>query len=111
MGVEKVRRRFAVRGSLVFGAAGDAGFQRKSANTIETLSGDILDLADRELRGGTISAALGTTSNLPTTKAGLIRLGFSAGTAQLGFVLNGTSYVMEGTTGGAVTMRVNPAGV
>ena len=110
MGIEKVRRRLAVRGSLVFGAAGDVGLQRKSANLLETLSGDALDLSSREIRIGTVIAALGTTTHLPTTKEGLLRVGFSGGSAQLGFVLNGTAFVLEGTTGGAVTMRVNPAG-
>src|SRR3990167_179898 len=124
MGVHKIRRDLAVAGTLTFGAEADAGFERKSANVVGLLSGDTLgtpsisapnfsgaaagtlNLADGELRTGTVAAAL-TNTNMGTAKPGRLIIGHSAGTIQFGFVHNGSAFIFSALAGtGAVTSAV-----
>jgi hypothetical protein len=103
MGVEKIRRKLAVAGPVTIG--GDAGLQRSAANFVNPLSGDYLGI--RWMGAGTAPG----TANLGVANNGALALGNSAGTIRLGFIVNGTCYVMEGTAGGAVAFAaVNPAG-
>lgn len=140
MGIQKLRQDAVAMGKLYFGSEADVGLERSAAGIVQvlgsngaapgtiavgviqgatlttatltspTVNGGTLNMQDGRVRVGTVVGALGTTSVLPTNVPGLIRVGHSVGTAQLGFVHNGTTFVLEGTADGAVTMRVNPAG-
>ena len=135
MGVFKVRQKLVAKGSIVFGAgdvgiarvaadifgplAGDSFriptdgqlqfgsdvvFSRSAANVVDLASGDTLNLQAAGLRIPTVSAALGT-SNMATASAGVFIAGFSGGSPQLGVVVNGSAFVLEGTVNGNVQWK------
>lgn len=104
MGLEKERRKFLVKGPLVFGN-GDVGMERDSANSVALLTGDTLNLSGAGLRVPHSAAAL-TNSNVGTL-AGGIRVGYNGNVAQLAFVVNGSVIIFQATAGtGAVTSAV-----
>lgn len=79
--------------------------------TSPTATGGTFNMQDGRVRIGTVDAALGTTTTLPTDVPGLIRVGVSGGTPQIGFVVGGTAYVLSAAAAGtgAVSMFANPA--
>ncbi len=104
MGLEKERRKFLVKGPLVFGN-GDVGLQRDTTNSLALLTGDTLNLSGAGLRVPHSAAAL-AISNVGT-QTGAIRVGFNGNVVQLGFVVNGSVIVFQATAGtGAVTSAV-----
>ncbi len=102
MGVTKVRRRLAVAGEVSIGANADATLERGAANFLRMKSGDYFGV-----NAGTV--AVGTV-NLGVANTGAMQVGFNGATAQVGVIINGTCFVLEGTAGGAVTLVADPAG-
>ena len=117
----KVRALIVSMGGLQLGK--DVNLNRGAANRLDLGSGDtfylpdetaIINAADGRVRlprAGT--SALGTTNTMATANDGDIRLGYKAGSAQLGFVVNGTALVFSVPitgNGGALVCTVNPAG-
>ena len=130
MGIQKLRSDAVAMGKLYFGADGDAGIQRSAAGTLQILgsngaapgtvdspvvltpsvTGGTLNMQNGRVRVGTVAAALGTTTTMPSDVPGHIRLGHSGGTFQIGFTHNGTTVVMSIPAGtGPVTWAANPA--
>ncbi len=121
MGAFKVRALIVSMGGLQLGA--DVKLTRGAANRLDLEAGDTFYLPDetaiingadgrmRLPRAGT--SALGTTNTMATANDGDIRLGYKAGSAQIGFVVNGTALVFSVPitgNGGALVCTVNPAG-
>ena len=106
-------------GGIQLGA--DVRLSRGAANRLDLATGDtfyltsgaIINAADgraRLPRAGT--AALGLTQ-LATANDGDVRLGYVGGSAQVGFVINGTAVVLSfpiASNGGTPVCTVNPAG-
>ncbi len=119
MGAFKIRALTVSMGPIQLGA--DVKLSRGAANRLDLEAGDtfylpdtaIINAADGRLRlPGAGTAELGLT-NMSTTNLGDIRLGYKAGSAQLGFVVNGTALVFSvpiNGNGGALVCTVNPAG-
>lgn len=119
MAAFKIRALTVSMGPIQLGA--DVKLSRGAANRLDLEAGDTLYLpsgaavnaADGSLRvPGAGTAALGLT-NMSTTNLGDVRLGYKAGSAQIGFVVNGTALVFSVPivgNGGALVCTVNPAG-
>jgi len=101
MGVKKIRTSLQVAGDLTVGQQLESPTLTTPTITGPTITGGVLNMKDGTVRVGTVAAALGT-SNLATEDAGLVRVGFSGGTLQVGVVLNGTAFILAGTPGGAL---------
>jgi hypothetical protein len=97
MGVDKIRRRAAVRGTLTIGANGDSGLQRMAANVIGPLTGDTL-----AVNSGT--AAIGT-ADLGGVAGAIVLRQQAAGSPCIAFRnSSGTVYSLYfAAGGGAVT--------
>lgn len=59
------------------------------------------------LRLGNTTTAL-TAAKLGTSNWGEIRLGYNAGSIQIGLVIQGTAFVLQGTANGGLTIVRNP---
>ncbi len=122
----KVRALIVSMGGLQLGK--DFKIVRTAANTAGPVSGDTFNIPSGAFlvaaSGGIINAsagdlrvpegtvALGTT-NMSTSSDGYIRVGYKAGSAQIGFVINGTAVVLSipiTGNGGAPVCTVDPAG-
>jgi hypothetical protein len=96
MGLEKIRRRLAVRGNVSIGANADATLTRLGANVIGPATGDTLGL-------NTGTAAIGTADIL--VNGGMLLRQQAAGSPCLAFRnSSGTIYSLHfAAAGGAVT--------
>lgn len=99
MGVEKIRRQLAVAGAITANGGGTI-----PAGDTLTISGALNAQGATSLRIPTVDAALGT-SNMATASAGILIAGFSGGSPQLGVVINGSAFVLEGTVSGNAIWR------
>ena len=120
MGAFKVRALIVSMGGLQLGK--DVKLTRGAANRLDLAAGDTFYLPATSIingvdgrvrlpRAGT--SALGTTNTMATANDGDIRLGYKAGSAQIGFVINGTALIFSVPitgNGGALVCTVNPAG-
>lgn len=75
----------------------------------------LMDFSGQRLRVPTQATALGTASGAFGSALGgshgQIKYGYTAASAQVGFVVGGTEFVMEwGTAGGTPVVRAAPAG-
>ena len=119
MGAFKVRALVVSMGGIQIGA--DVKLTRGAANRLDLTTGDTFYLpagaAINAAAGsmhlpGAGTAALGLT-NMATANLGDVRLGYVGGSAQLGFVVNGTALVFSvpiAGNGGSLVCTVNPAG-
>ncbi len=114
----KVRALIVSMGGIQLGK--DVKITRGAANRMDLEAGDtfylpdtaIIDASDGNLRVPEGTAALGTT-NMPLAQSGEVRVGYKAGSAQIGFVINGTAVVLSipiAGNGGAPVATVDPAG-
>ncbi len=118
MGAFKVRALVVSMGGLQLGK--DVKITRGAANRMDLDAGDtfylpdtaIIDASDGNLRVPEGTVELGTT-NMPLAQSGEIRVGYKAGSAQFGFVVNGTALVFSvpiAGNGGALVCTRDPAG-
>lgn len=118
MGAFKVRALIVSMGGLQLGK--DVKITRGAADRMDLDAGDtfylpntaIIDASDGNLRVPEGTLELGTI-NMPLAQSGEIRVGFKDGSAQLGFVVNGTALVFSvpiSGQGGALVCVKNPAG-
>lgn len=120
MGAFKVRALVVSMGGIQLGA--DVNLSRGDTNRLDLAAGDtfylpataVINAADGRLRlPGAGTSALGTTNTMATANPGDIRLGYNAGSAQLGFVIGGTAIVWSvAVTGNGANpvCTINPAG-